>query len=410
MTGIMAADQPLDRFRAMKHCLSKAACLLILLVAPPVCADQSRQDVDLPAPKSMHMPGDDAVDLGDIDSGPFRRFAQQWPDDLVLAPVPGRSPQVGWSLALGGGYFFESKDPQSNAAPSIVGGFGWYAENGSYAYGLGGNLHLLDDNLRVKFGAAYMDVRYRFYGIGNDQNDLGVSLDILQEAPLYFAAASYRIWQDLYLGLGYTTGTVDTRPRVVLDPPPLVDFDPVLSLDIGAFIVPLQWDTRDHEQFPRSGWLMTARTTLYRKSAGSDFDAETYMLSANHYLPARERDVVALRGYFRTTGGDAPFFVLSTFGGSSDLRGYPSGRYRDKAMYALQGEYRWHATDRWIFTGFAGFGEVASSFGDFGNELLPAAGIGARFVLSAKHRVALSTDLAVGNDGVEFYFGVGEAF
>jgi hypothetical protein len=41
---------------------------------------------------------------------------------------------------------------------------------------------------------------------------------------------------------------------------------------------------------------------------------------------------------------------------------------------------------------------------------LPAAGIGIRFVLSQKHRVGLSADLAVGNDGAEFYFGVGETF
>ncbi len=41
---------------------------------------------------------------------------------------------------------------------------------------------------------------------------------------------------------------------------------------------------------------------------------------------------------------------------------------------------------------------------------LPTAGIGIRFVLSQKHRVGLSADLAVGNDGAEFYFGVGETF
>ncbi len=58
----------------------------------------------------------------------------------------------------------------------------------------------------------------------------------------------------------------------------------------------------------------------------------------------------------------------------------------------------------------AGFGEVADSFSDFGENYLPAAGIGARFVLSQKHRVGLSADIAVGNDGTEFYFGVGEAF
>lgn len=79
-------------------------------------------------------------------------------------------------------------------------------------------------------------------------------------------------------------------------------------------------------------------------------------------------------------------------------------------MYALQSEYRWHFNNSWIFTGFAGFGEVAESFGDMGENFLPAAGVGARFVISQKHRIGLSMDIAQGKDGTEFYFGVGEAF
>jgi hypothetical protein len=66
--------------------------------------------------------------------------------------------------------------------------------------------------------------------------------------------------------------------------------------------------------------------------------------------------------------------------------------------------------DKWIFTGFAGFGEVAPDFGGFGDNYLPAAGVGARFVVSQKHRVSLSFDIARGKDGTEYYFGVGEAF
>jgi hypothetical protein len=149
---------------------------------------------------------------------------------------------------------------------------------------------------------------------------------------------------------------------------------------------------------------------LYRKNVGSDFDAETFMINANRYIPIRENDVLAFRGYFRTTSGSAPFFIMSTFGGSTDLRGYPSGRYRDKMMYALQGEYRWQMNHKWIFTGFAGFGEVASDVSEFGDDFLPAVGLGARFVVSQKHRVALSFDVAQGKHGTEYYFGVGEAF
>ena len=149
---------------------------------------------------------------------------------------------------------------------------------------------------------------------------------------------------------------------------------------------------------------------LYRESAGSDRDADIFKLAINNYRPMGEQNVLALRAMLRSASGDAPFFLLSTFGGSTDLRGYPSGRYRDQMMYAVQGEYRWQFNDSWIFTGFAGVGEVAPDFGSFGRNFLPAAGIGVRYVLSKKHRVGLSTDIAVGKDGTEFYFGVGEAF
>ena len=368
------------------------------------------REFELPAAEMADTLADGGLELADAEftGSPLKRFAEKWPDDLVLAPIPGRSPQVGWTLALAGGYFLPSKNEDAEHAPSLIGGFGWYAENGSYAFGAGGKLNLLNDDLRVKFGAGYMDVRYRFYGVG-DQNDLGVSVDILQEAPMYFGSASYRVWKKLYVGLGYLAGTVDTRPEVVSDPPTFGFLD-LLSLDIGAITIPIVVDSRDHEQFPRSGWMMTGRTMLYRKNVGSDFDAETFMINANRYIPIGESNVLAIRGYFRTTSGDAPFFIKSTFGGSTDLRGYPSGRYRDKMMYALQGEYRWAVNDKWILTGFAGFGEVAADVSEFGSNFLPAVGLGARFVVSQKHRVSLSFDVAHGKDGTEYYFGVGEAF
>lgn len=368
------------------------------------------RDFDLPAAELADMVGDGGFDLSDADfeGNPLKQFAEKWPKDLVIAPIPGYSPQLGWNLTLAGGYFLNSKKEDSESPPSILGGFGMVAENGSYAYGGGAYLHLLEDKMRVKVGAAYADIRYRFYGIGNNQNDLGISLDILQEMPLYFASGTYRVWKKLYVGLGYTGGTVETRAKLVFPDPQLVN--PLGELDIGAWMIPLEYDSRDHEQFPREGWKVDGRAMFYSDSAGSDFDAETYKIAANYYHPIGERNVLASRVMMRWTNGDAPFFLLSTFGGSTDLRGYASGRFRDRMMYAAQTEYRWQFSDRWIFTGFVGVGEVADKFSNFGNNFLPAAGVGARFVLSKEHRVGLSFDVATGMEGTEVYVGVGEAF
>jgi hypothetical protein len=393
---------------------------LTLLLSPGLFAQESMviaedgRDFDLPGSEAAEMIGDGGLDLGDVDfeGSPLKRFAEKWPEDLVVAPIPGRSPQLGWQLTLGAGYFLETKnnDDDSDTPPSILGGFGMVAENGSYAYGGGAYLHLLDDDLRIKAGAAYADINYEFFGVGNDLNNLDVSVRIRQKMPLFFGTASYRIWKNLYAGVGYTTGTVDTSVKVEVAIPDPNLVNPLGELDIGAWMIPIEWDTRDHEQFPRSGWKIDGRSMFYRKSAGSEFNAETYKIAGNYYLPVRERDVLATRLMVRWTKGDAPFFLKSSFGGGTDLRGYPSGRFRDNMMYAVQTEYRWHYSDRWIFTGFVGVGEVAKNFGDFGNYYLPAAGVGTRFVLSKKHRVGLSFDVARGKTGTEYYVGVGEAF
>lgn len=367
---------------------------------------------DLPGSEAADMVGDGGLDLSDVDfeGSPLKSFAEKWPEDLVIAPIPGRSPQLGWQLTLAGGYFLNSEldNGEKNPHPSIVGAFGMTSENGSYAYGGGSYLHLLDDDLRIKVGAAYADVSYEFYGIGNDVADLGISILVRQKMPLYFGTATYRVWKNLYIGAGFTGGTVDTSVSVEIPSSFLVN--PFGELDIGAWMIPLEWDSRDHEQFPRTGFKIDGRAMLYRNSAGSEFNAETYKIAGNHYLPMRERDVLATRLMVRWTKGDAPFFLKSTFGGSTDLRGYASGRYRDNMMYAVQTEYRWQFSERWIFTGFVGVGEVAKNFSDFGENYLPAGGVGTRFVLSKKHRVALSFDVARGKTGTEYYVGVGEAF
>jgi len=352
------------------------------------------------------------VDVGDaaFAGNPAQSLFDKWPDDLVVAPIPGLSPQLGWTLALAGGYFLTPKDPETDIPPSVLGGYGFIAENGSYIYGAGVKLNLLDDKVRVTAGGGYADVRYRYYGRSREEGDLGIDVDVLQDGPAYFVKARWRLVSRFYAGVSYLGGRVDTRLRLGLEVPPGQFFDPTLSLDVGAISIPLEIDSRDHEYFPRSGWLWEADARFYRDSLGSDFETETFKISANHYLPMRDYDALATRFVFRATGDDAPFFILSSFGGSTDLRGYPGGRYRDQMMYALQSEYRWQVNERWILTGFAGFGEVASTTSDFGKDFLPAAGIGARFVISQKHRVSLSADIAVGDDGTEFYFGVGEAF
>ena len=121
---------------------------------------------------------------------PVSEINQNWSDDLVIAPVPGYSPQLGWMLSGVAGYFMDLDKHSDDTKPSVAGAFGMISENDSYAYGVATYLHLLGDDLRVKAGAGYGDINYRYYGTGNIINRLGLSVQIRQKMPLYFASTT----------------------------------------------------------------------------------------------------------------------------------------------------------------------------------------------------------------------------
>ena len=189
----------------MKFHWTLPIALVLLANAPAIAAAEESaddgRDFDLPGSEIDML--ENILNLDDVDfvGSPLKKLAANWPEDLVIAPVPAYSPQLGWNLTLGGGYFLDigNKGNGSDAPSSVIGGFVMGAENGSYAYGGGANLHFLDDNLRLKFAAVYADIRYQFYGIGNEQNDLGIELNLLQNGPLFFATGSWRIWKKFYL-------------------------------------------------------------------------------------------------------------------------------------------------------------------------------------------------------------------
>ena len=80
-----------------------------------------------------------------------------------------------------------------------------------------------------------------------------------------------------------------------LNIPDILFFDPTLTTNVAAVTLPTEFDSRDHERFPRHGWLVKGEAKLFRESVGSDFDAEVYKLAINHYRPVRYRDALAFQ-------------------------------------------------------------------------------------------------------------------
>ena len=331
--------------------------------------------------------------------------------EWVAAPIPSYKPVFGVSVTGMAGYIYRPGFVGSNTPPWVTGAAGFYAENGSWAAGLGHKMNLADDRWRLLVGAGYGDVNYDFYGIGSDAGNQGKSIGISQQFLGGVAEVLYEAAPHLYAGVRYMGGLSNIQldsSGLNLPPdliPPKIELDAFLS----ALAPRIQYDTRDNQFYPTQGTLVDFESAFFSEAFGSDFEFQTYSLSCNQYLGLGEQLVLAFRGHGRYAAGDAPFFALSSFGSGSDLRGYTPGRYRDRVLLAGQVEVRWRIFKRLGVVAFAGLGSVAPAVDAF-KVVLPSGGCGVRYVLGSKNNVSLRFDAAWGRQDHAFYLGIGEAF
>ena len=329
-------------------------------------------------------------------------------EDVVVAPIPISNPTVGTGLAVVIMPFYRlgPGSPLSNTA--VAAG---YTSSGSWGVGAAQSTRLRGDTMRLDGYLGHVDVRYRFFGTGAASGSAGVSVPIRQAGSAFVPELLLNMGKGAFLGLRYRAIRVDTSLDSDSVPPQLAAIDQLSATIDSSGLGPVAvLDSRDNEMNPSRGVFAELRGNYARKSLGSDFDYETYTLAANHYRPLG-KGVLALRGYACHASGDTPLFDLCFFGAGSDLRGYEAGRYRDHAMFAVQGEYRFPLRGRFGAVAFAGVGKVAPSFSDMSEQpSLPSVGAGLRWLAAETARVNLSVDVARGRDDTSLYVYVKEAF
>ncbi len=331
--------------------------------------------------------------------------------EWMIAPIPFSNPTIGTGLVLAPAYIFpiDKNDPLS--PPSVVALGAMYSTNGSKAIAGGGKAHYKEDRHRFSGGIGYYDVKYDFYGIGNEAGGAGLSVPLRQRGT-GLRLEYLRLWRaDTYFGGRYTF----TEARISFDVE-LPDWWPdILPTEYrsttGALGLVAERDTRDSTFYPTRGVLLEAGVDFYAPTWGSDFTYQAYEVAYNVYRSLNERTALACRAYARQAGGDVPFYGLSLFGTQGDLRGYTIGQYRDKFMTALQTEYRQRLKGPWGYVVFLGVGEVAPRVAAVNfRDLLPSGGVGVRYTLAKQNQVNMRIDFAYGKEGGTIHFGAGEAF
>ena len=329
-------------------------------------------------------------------------------EDVVVAPIPISNPTIGSGLALMVMPFYHlgPESPLSNTA--VAAGI---TSSGSWGVGVAQSTRLRGDKLRLDGFLGYADLRYRFYGAGADAGTTGTSVPVIQKATAFAPELLLQVAKRTFVGLRYRGVRVETALERGSLPPAIAAVLPgSITITSSGFGPRATLDTRDNDMSPSSGVLIDLRANFADEAFGSDFTYQTYELSGNTYRRAGP-GVVALRGSACQASDRTPLFDLCLFGANNDLRGYEVGRYRDRALIAAQAEYRFPVSGRWGGVVFGGWGKVARSFSDLGEEPdLPSIGAGVRWLASEKARVNLSLDVAQGRDGGSVYVYVKESF
>ncbi len=330
---------------------------------------------------------------------------------FVFLPVLYYTPETKLAVGAAVQYYFRPADAEADSRPSTIMPVFIYTARKQIVAGVFTELYWRQEEYRSEGYAGFSKFPDKFWGIGNDTPDENEEDYTPQFADLRVDLQK-RVYSALRLGLGYQFQ--HSRLKKV-EEGGLLDSGEITGSDGGSVsgaAALASWDTRDNVFFPSSGSYHQLRLSGFGSVLGSDFDFGRYILDLRFYARAFSYHVLALQGYFGLESGDPPFQNLQLLGGENLMRGYWSGRYRDRDMIVLQAEYRivpvlW----RFGLAAFAGVGDVAHELDGFEiANFKYTVGGGIRYLLSREEKITLRMDFGVGAGTSGFYLTFGEAF
>lgn len=149
---------------------------------------------------------------------------------------------------------------------------------------------------------------------------------------------------------------------------------------------------------------------------GENFTGSLLKVDLRSFKSYDPKTVLGFNVNYQTIQGrSTPFYLLPQLGNDQIMRGYYTGRYRDKNLLATQLELKYRIVPRIAFAGFAGAGTVYAARLNL-RDIKPSYGLGLRYFFDTIRGLSFRMDYAFGEkrSGEErqkgFYFALGEAF
>ncbi len=330
---------------------------------------------------------------------------------LIPIPIVYYTPETRFAGGLAALYTFRFRNQADDERPSqLTLGFAYTQENQLLLY-LPFQLFSKNQTWQFSGELGFYRYVYQFYGIGNDtRQEDKETYDV--DFPRIRMNALRLVAPHHYLGLRYWW---DDYRITRTESGGLIDQDGVVGKNGGVISgAGLVWnyDSRNNLFYPTRGFWAEAEAYFNTQVLGSDFNFSRYSIDAVAYFSKSEKRVWAVNAWLVHLRGEVPFQQLAFIGGPKKMRGYFEGRFRDKNLWILQGEYRAWVKGPVGAAFFGGMGSVAPSPGAlFHRKIHFTFGLGLRFLLSKRDLINLRLDVAGNESGQVFpYLTVKEAF
>jgi hypothetical protein len=332
---------------------------------------------------------------------------------FIIAPIPISSPAFGSGLLLIVGYVFKFDKDDDISPPSTVGTAGVFTSNGTGALAMAGRLYLKENKYQMTFAVAKGHANLDFYGIGRIPGRDAVAVPLNMGGSIFLGEVMRNVGGSFFIGPRYQyrrlTANINASGERIVGGFEVPQID--LKSTSAALGFHIQRDRRNNTFYPTKGTLFDFTADFFDQAWGSRRQYQTYKIAYNGFREVGDRQVFAYRAMGCTANGSVPFYDLCLYGFNSDVRGYTTGQFQNRRMFATQAEYRLDWRKRLGFVAFGGVGGIARNWSDFRLDgLLPGAGVGLRFKLDKKNHINYRIDLAVGREGRTLSIGVGEAF
>jgi len=346
-------------------------------------------------------------------------FSQDEPSDTVgvggvnwfAYPFAFYTPETSLAVGAGGIISFNLSD-KINSKPSSVTASGYYTINNQYDITIQPEIYLLEDKLKLWSKFNYGKLFDFFYGIGNNTPEIDND-KYLQENFLFQFKIQPELFDERFkLGINYEfrkMNVANSEGNPYIESGIYTGGNGGTTSGLGLAI---SWDSRNNIFYPNTGGYYEFNGSNFWNFLGSDFDYTKYVFDFRRYFSIAHNQILALQTYFMLVTGSPPFYDIALLGGDKVMRGYLYGRYRDKAYYAVQAEYRlpgivW----RFGLVLFGGFGDVAPKFSKVEiTTVKPTYGFGIRFRFDELQKLDLRADVGFGKNTSGIYFSVNQAF